>query len=195
MNGSSKILLAFDESSATAHAIEYVARLAQAGRVSQVVLCYVVGPIPPSLLEHGGGDTPEEEQRKQARLDRKRDTWVRAEEREAHPSLQVAREALRQAGLADDDIVEKPVSIVHDEDLAQELLQASRRLGCQSIVVARDAFAWYRERHAADLADRLEHDATDETVIVPGYPDEPFVSGPRPGGERERGRETGGGAA
>jgi hypothetical protein len=177
----SKILVALDDSPASRQAIEYVSRLAGAGRVSQVVLCHAVGPIPPSLLEHGGGDTPQEEEHKQARLDRKRAAWVDSEERESHHVVEVARAALHRAGLADTDIVENPVSIVNDTDLAQELLAASRRLGCQSIVLARDAFATYREHRASDVADQLKRGATDEMVIVLG---EPIERG-APGSESE----------
>jgi hypothetical protein len=186
-----KILLALDRSPASAPAIENVARSIRAGQVARVVLAYVLAPIPPKLLEHGGGDTPQEEREKQARLDRERDRWIRSAERSAREPMRRAHDALRRAGLAEEDIAEQFLSVVHDADIVQSLLETARELECRSIVVAREAFPWYREHHVSGVADHLQRDAVEETVIVVSEPGEAGAVGPA----REAGPGRGKGGA
>src|SRR5262249_27070115 len=95
-----------------------------------------------------------------------RETWIRSEQGRAQAPMQRARDALRRAGLADRNILDEFISIVHDADIAQNLLDAAHELGCQVIVVAREAFPWYREQHPLDVGERLQRDAGDGMAIA-----------------------------
>src|SRR5262245_32767543 len=125
-----KILVVVDDSPATEPALQRVARMVESGQVREAVLAFV-REIPPRLLEHGGGDTPEDERAKQARLDAQRERWIRAGERAAQPSMDHARDVLCRAGLAEGAIAQKFLTVVHDADVAQSLLDTARELGCQ----------------------------------------------------------------
>jgi hypothetical protein len=158
--------------------------MAQGRGVGKVTLGYVIRPIPPSLLEHGGGDTPEEEHEKQARLDTKREAWIRSERRAAEEPMRRARDALRRAGLLDHDIRDEFMSIVHATDLTKVLIDSACELGCRFIVVARGAFAWYGDRHAMDVVAHLRRDAGDEMVIAVDEHDDLATVKPEERGER-----------
>jgi nucleotide-binding universal stress UspA family protein len=171
--GRTRILLALDGQPTTADAVKWVAGMTEAGEVDRVVLGYVLPPIAPRLLEHGGGDTPEEEREKQGDLDRERAAWIRREQASARALIRPVRDALCRTGLADKDITVEFITVVHDSDVAENLIETARDRGCELIVVSEAAFGWYRERHTCSVAELLQRDIPEGmAVVVRGKDDE-----------------------
>jgi len=164
--GRTKILLALDGPPATADAVKWVAGMTEKGEVDRVVLGCVLPPIPPRLLEHGGGDTPEEERDKQGDLDDERAEWIHREQQSARALIRPVRDALCRAGLPDQAISVEFITVVHDSDVAQSLIEMARDRGCELIAVSREAFAWYRERHASSVAELLQRDVPEDMAVV-----------------------------
>ena len=63
MKRTKRILVAVDDSKASMRAVSYVASIIQARRKYAVCLLHVLRPLPPELMEFGGSEDPEEEEK------------------------------------------------------------------------------------------------------------------------------------
>lgn len=165
----SKVLLAIDDSRASARALRHVAGMVAREEAREVVLFHALPPTPPRFLEHGGGDTPTEEHRKETRLDHERAQWLESARSAAQPTLTRARAELRRHGLGENRIHDVYFPTVHAHDVAVHVLESARQLSCGTVVLGREACPWYREiaaRHVAD--DVAEHAGGEMRVVVVG---------------------------
>jgi K+-sensing histidine kinase KdpD len=132
-----------------------------------VDLLHVLPPTPPQHLEHGGGDTREEQERKDARLAARRAEWTAEARERVTPVFRKARRVLERSGLAPESIHEIADPAVHYREVARHALETARERGCDTIVVARESHPWHVElfhRHVADVL-REEAEGVDVHVV------------------------------
>ncbi len=105
-----------------------------------MVLFYVLPPIPPRFLEHGGAENPAEEERLDRRLAGRQRAWIANAKTAAARSLERVRAGLREAGVA----VGRAVTFSEPRDregLADQVVEAARARGVETIVVGADVAA------------------------------------------------------
>ena len=129
MGETRRILVAVDDSDATRAALARVAA-GHAHGGSTIRLFHVVGPIPPSLLESGGGATPEGEERAAKALEVAESAWFAKAREAARPILEQARETLRAGGIAAERITVHVAESLPEDRLATLILvEPHRRSG------------------------------------------------------------------
>jgi nucleotide-binding universal stress UspA family protein len=151
MNACHNLLIAVDDSEATARAVTYVASIV--GRRRDVRLHLLqVAPIPPEFLEFGGSEDPQVEEHREAGLARSRLGYV---EDLAQAVFAQAQASLDQAGVPAGAVETHVLTTIDGEDLIQNLLEAARTNACDTIVVGRQSHSWLRELVQHHLADEL----------------------------------------
>ena len=160
MSETRKILVAVDDSDATRAALAHVAR-EHAGDASSIYLFHVDGPIPPELLEHGGGDTPEEEERLERELSEAEAKWHAGRREEALPMMKAARDRLVAGGIDEARIGGRVGDGLPEDRLAGLLLQEAREQACDTIVVGHEAYGWLAKHFHRDVTRELQKHAGD----------------------------------
>jgi hypothetical protein len=102
--------------------------------------------------------------------------------------IRPVRDALCRAGLANGDVSVEFISVVHDSDVAQNLIEKARDRGCDLIVVSQEAFAWYRERHTSSVAELLQRDVPEDMAVAVRGKDDEGKTLPSPQGHERRSR-------
>ena len=95
------ILIAVDDSEATAATVTYVGQMLEGVPDVQVFLVHIPAPIPPKLLEFGGTENPEQEQQMESRLAAARTAWIEKTTSAAQPLLTRAYAILRTFDIPD----------------------------------------------------------------------------------------------
>jgi len=162
------ILLCFDETEASQRALGRAVQLAEAvGGLADVTVFHVLPRVPPAYLEHGGGDTPEEEAAKRERLARRREQWIAEKRDETQPVLDAAAARLRLAGVPEARIHQTyhaPDQV--DDSVAKAATALARERGCDVVVAGREAWPWYREAFQRHVAEELVERADGFAVEV-----------------------------
>ena len=99
-----KFLVAIDDSTASERAVAHIARRMQNQSACHILLLHVPRPIPPKLLEHGGSEDPQEEQRMEAELDAAQAAWRQQITQAAQPIFARARAILQEANIPEQAI-------------------------------------------------------------------------------------------
>jgi len=165
MSETRSILVAVDESDATGAALQRVAA-GHAGDSASIRLFHVVGPVPPALLEFGGADTPEEEERAEAELTAEESKWFAEKRADARPMLKQARDTLVAGGIAVDRITVHVAESLPEDRLAHLILEDARESGCDTIVVGHTAYGWLAKHFHAHVAEDLKKHAKGLQIVV-----------------------------
>jgi nucleotide-binding universal stress UspA family protein len=150
-----RLLIAIDDSDASAHAVRYVADIIGPQQNYWVCLWHVPAPIPPRLLEHGGSEGPTEERQLGAALDKAQAAWVEKADRASEAVFRRARAVLQRTRLPAQAIVTQAATPVPGQDLDTCILEAARQHECGTIVVGRASFSWWQELFQHHVADTL----------------------------------------
>jgi nucleotide-binding universal stress UspA family protein len=150
-----RILIAIDDSDASAHAVRYVADIIGPQQDYWICLWHMPGPIPPRLLEHGGSEDPTEERQLDAALDNAQAAWVEKADLASEEVFRRARVVLQQIRLPAQAIATQTATPVPGQDLDTCILEAARQHECRTIVVGRASFSWWQELFQHHVADRL----------------------------------------
>ena len=153
--GEKRLLLAVDDSTPSQRAVAYVGKLLGRRRGFRVSVVYVLPEFPPSLLEHGGGGDPVTEERLTASLRVQRKRWIAQQKQQAHPIIEGATQALRNAGLTSRSLEVRFCGPINEGAVAEEILRLARARRCHTIVVARPPRSWLRHLVAMDLREKL----------------------------------------
>jgi nucleotide-binding universal stress UspA family protein len=145
MNRTDKFLIAVEESAASLKAVTYVSRILQGRTDVQVRLLHVLPPIPPELLEFGGAELPQVEQRLSGELRQNQARWIETAKQNVQSSLDKALAILLEGGLSSDGLSTTFSSPIHRPDVAREILEAARTWNCGTLVVGRHVRSWIRE--------------------------------------------------
>ena len=95
---SARLLVVVEENKASKRAVSYVAQIVGRQRGFKVYLVRTLPEIPASLIEYGGGKSPEEEMKLDGDLHAEQKQWVLAAQEKAQPTLTRASAALRKGG-------------------------------------------------------------------------------------------------
>jgi nucleotide-binding universal stress UspA family protein len=160
------VLVVVDETEASARALAYVARWVAGRRDASVHLARVSPRLPARLLETGGAERAEREERIEADLRGEQRRWTETSDRRAEPVLDAARDRLEREGIAAGQIHMITSSPLDIRSTADEVLLLARDLQCGTIVVGHHAHGWVRELGGGDLAEQLVRRADGRGIWV-----------------------------
>jgi nucleotide-binding universal stress UspA family protein len=155
MNRTDKFLIAVEESAASVKAVSYVSQILR-GRTDVLVrLLHVLPPIPPELLEFGGSEHPQTEQRLSGELQHNQARWIETAKRNAQTSLDKAVTILMENGFSPHEVTTTFSSPIHRPNVAQEILEEARTWNCETLVVGRHTRSWIREIGSSHVGEEL----------------------------------------
>lgn len=161
-----KILIAIDDSEITEHAIHHVAQKIDDHAQVQIMLLHVAGPIPPKLLEFGGAENSDAEERREAQLEAAQTQWLQQAEQAAQPIFKKAEAILATRHLPAPAIEARTAPLLPGQDLATVIRDAAQSHGCDTVVVGRSSFSWWQSLSQQHVADSLGRDHRDFTLWV-----------------------------
>jgi nucleotide-binding universal stress UspA family protein len=156
------LLIAVDDSEATARAVTYVASIVDKQRDFRLQLFHVA-PILPELLEFGGSENPQVEDSREAELDKSRLDYL---EDLAQAVFTQAQAILDRAGVPASAVKTHFLTTINGEDVIQNLLEAAQTNACDTIVVGRQSHSWLRELVRHHIADELVRKGEGFTIWV-----------------------------
>ena len=152
---STRLLVVVDESEASKRAVSYVAQVAGRRRGFRICLVYPLSEIPASLIEYGGGKTPDEEKKLDAELHAAQKRWVLEAQKKAQPVLSRAGAILRKGGLAGRAIEEGFCYPADGRARGDEILELARKHRCHTVVVGSESLSWLRQILGSDPVEEL----------------------------------------
>jgi nucleotide-binding universal stress UspA family protein len=166
MKRNKRILVAVDDSKASMRAVSYVASIIQGKREYAVCLLHVLRSLPPELLEFGGSEDPETEEKLEKKLKDKREQWIEKAKTQAVPILKRAKATFKNAGIPANAVKMYFWLGTSGERVAADILDAGRLYKCNTVVVGRRSFSWLKGIFSHHVADELIRKAHDLTVWV-----------------------------
>ena len=155
MNTSRNILIAVDGTEVSNRAVAYVADILGACGGFRVHLLHILPPLPSELLEVGGSEDPDVEQREEALVHDQQATWVAHAEEAARPILDRAKSILGQARVPFQAMETQCAIPINGEAIATDILEAAQANQCGTIVVGRSSFhglrAWFKHHIGDEL--------------------------------------------
>ncbi len=155
MDINKNVLISVDGSEASMRAVSYVADMMGAHEALRVHLLHVLPPIPPELLEFGGSENPEQEQRLSEELKRAQSEWIDRTKMEGEPIFDQARTILLDSGMSPDFVQTEFCTSIHRPDVVRDVLEAAHKWNCGTIVVGRHSFPWLKEKLGHHVAEDL----------------------------------------
>ena len=156
------LLIAVDDSEATARAVTYVASIVGRHRDVHLHLLHVA-PILPEFLEFGGSENPQVEENREAELATSRLSYL---EDLAQAVFAQAQATLDRAGVSARVVKTHFLTTVNGQDVIQNLLEAAQTNACDTIVVGRQSHSWLREVVRHHVADELVRQGEGFTIWV-----------------------------
>ena len=150
-----KFLIAVEDSAASLKAVSYVSQIVRGRTDIHVRLLHVLPPIPPGLLEFGGAEQPQLEQRLSGELRQEQARWIETAKRNARASLDKALAILLQGGLSLNKVSTSFCSPIHRPDIVHEILKAAQTWRCGTLVVGRHSRSWIREIRSSHVGEDL----------------------------------------
>jgi len=165
-----KLLVALDEHSISTELVKYLGKIISGNQDLEVCLLHMLQPPPPQLREFRGSEDPEVEQQLERDMDVVRQRWTQEAENAARPVFDNAISILTRAGVPPNSIRCIARQLVNHEDLTDDILKLAEENACQTIVVGRSSFPWFKETVHRHLADRLVRKATGVAIWVVEQP-------------------------
>ena len=165
-----KLLVALDEHSISTELVKYLGKIISGNQDLEVCLIHMLPPPPPQLREFRGSEDPEVEKQLDREMDVVYKRWTRESENTARPMFENAISILTRAGLPPNAIRRIARQLVNHEDLIDDILKLAQENACQTIVVGRSSFPWFKETFHRHLADELVSKATGVTIWVVEQP-------------------------
>jgi nucleotide-binding universal stress UspA family protein len=156
------LLIAVDDSAATARAVAYVASIVGKHRHVRLHLLHVA-PILPELLEFGGSENPQVKDNSEAELAKSRLDFL---EDLAQAVFAQAQAILDHAGVPASAVNTHFLTTINAEDVIQNLLEVAQTNACDTIVVGRRSHSWLRELVHHHVADELVRKGEGFTIWV-----------------------------
>ena len=144
-----RILLAIDDSLASARAVTYAAHVVGRRRGFRFCVVHVLPSFPAHLLEHGGSETSARD------LTGERQLWLAAAKNASQTGLDEARAKLRKAGVPTGAIQLLFCEPAEGRDAADDILQMAHECKCDTVVVGRDSVSWFHELFSQELSEEI----------------------------------------
>ena len=148
-------LVAIDDSEATLRTVSYVAETLGPQKGFQVVLLHVLSPIPPELLEFGGSEDPQTEQRLDEELKKDQAQWIEQAKQTAEPLIEKVKGVFLRVGVSADMITTVFAESIHRPDFVRELLETAHKQNCGTIVVGRESYPSFKEMFHHHVGEEL----------------------------------------
>jgi nucleotide-binding universal stress UspA family protein len=160
------LLLVVDDSPCSKRAVQYVGKFLGHRRGFQIYLFRLIPPLPPALLEFGGAEDIQLEEKLEAGLRRDQENWIASTRESAKPTLEKAAKVLHKAGVVRNSIhidFSYPTEI---RNAAGTLLEQARAKSCHTLVIGHTAHSWLREMTGGDLVEQILRHAHGVSVWV-----------------------------
>jgi nucleotide-binding universal stress UspA family protein len=165
-----KLLVALDQHSISTELCNYLGKIISGKQDLEICLLHMLPPPPPQLREFRGSEDPQVEEQLDREMDAVCQRWTREAENAARPVFENAISILTRAGVSGYSIRYISRQLWYHRDLADEILKAAEENACQTIVVGRSSFPWFKETFHRHLADRLVSKATGVAIWVVEQP-------------------------
>jgi len=116
MPNAKHILIAIDDSEASYRAVTYVGSVIGGCEGFRVCLLHALPPLPRELLEFGGSEDPQQEERGEAGLKTEQSRWIEAVAHAAEPVFTRAKHMLHEARVPEDAVETQIVDTVNTQD-------------------------------------------------------------------------------
>ena len=160
-----KILIVVEDSDQSIRSARYVGSLLRDTKEVGVTLFHVLKPMPRELMEHGGSEDPEIEDRLGVQLRKDQEDWVRTESAIEYPILLKVLEPLGQTGFPLDRVTLK---FGHERDIADTIIDEAKSGGYGTIVVTRHESTGTKRFLGNGIVDRLLREMSGVAIWVLG---------------------------
>jgi nucleotide-binding universal stress UspA family protein len=160
------LLVGVDGSDSSIRSVSYVADMLGAREDCHVVLFHVLPPISPELLEFGGAEDPETEQKLDQTLKKEQAQWIEDAKKAAEPMLDNAKTILYRIGVLPAMITTVFSQSIHRPDIVRELIETARKQSCGTIVVGRESYSSFKKMFHHHVGVELARQAPDFTIWV-----------------------------
>jgi nucleotide-binding universal stress UspA family protein len=161
-------LVGVDGSDSSIRSVSYVAEMIGTREDCHVVLFHVLPPIPPELLEFGGAEDPQTEQKLDETLKKDQAQWIEDAKKASEPILDNAKTILYRIGVLPAMITTVFSQSIHRPDIVRELIEMAHKQHCGTIVVGRESYSSFKEMFHHHVGEGLVRQATDCAVWVIG---------------------------
>jgi Universal stress protein family len=155
MHANKYILLAVDDSEATARAVTYVASIIEGQPGVRLCLLHVFAPLSSKLLEFGGAENPAEEERREAVQKDARTQWIARATICAEDLFAKAQSIFYTAGVPAHAVETQLATPLNGEAVVTDILEAARANQCGTVVVGRGSFSWLQELFQHHIGEEL----------------------------------------
>jgi nucleotide-binding universal stress UspA family protein len=135
MTDNDNVLVVVDDTESSRNAVSYTGRMLAGCAGARIHLVCLAPRIPAGLLETGGSEKAQREERLDAELHRRQLGWMDLAEQTPDALLDAAADVLLRAGVEESRIstsISSPLDLRAD---AEEILLLAQDEGCQTIVV------------------------------------------------------------
>lgn len=161
------ILVAMDDSEASRRMLHAVADRATRSQAARVILCHLIPPLPPHLLETRGAEDPAEEIRVEDEQEIEQEQWTDDRAARGRRLVSESKRTLEGDGVAADRIDTQVVGpIGPHESLADAIIECARSFGCGTVAVGQRTFPTVREALHNHIGDELRNRANGLEVWV-----------------------------
>jgi nucleotide-binding universal stress UspA family protein len=161
-----RVLVMVDEGDSTSRVLQYLGRVASGRGAVGIVLAHLAPGLSPALLETGGAEQPEQEERIEADLRRQQRASISAAQRKSARLLETARGKLVRAGVARSRVELRESSPFDAGSAVEAVLALADEADCGTIVVGHRAHGWLSGVAGGHLAERLVREAAGRAVWV-----------------------------
>ena len=155
MSNAKHILIAVDDSEASYRAVTYVGSIMRGGEGFRVCLLHVLPPLPRELLEFGGSEDPQQEEREETRIKTEQAHWIEAVAQAAEPVFTRAKHILHAARVPADAVETQIVDTVNTQDIVLNILETAHARHCGTVVVGRQSYHGLKVLLTSHVSDAL----------------------------------------
>jgi nucleotide-binding universal stress UspA family protein len=163
---STSLFVIVDESEESRHTLRYVGALVGKRRGFRICLGYVLPSLPTELLEFGGAENPEKEEKLGKELKGEQKRWLSVAGRKARGVFRGAQMVLRRAGVFGSVMKTTALYLPEGQDPVDKLLETAAVHRCHTIVIGRHHLSRFQELFGGDLAEKLVRRVHGPTVWV-----------------------------
>jgi len=149
------LFVVIDESGASRYTLQYVGALVGKRRGFRIVLGYVLPSLPTELLEFGGAENPEKEEKLGKELKGEQKRWLSVARRKAREVFTGAHMVLRRASVPGSVVKTTTIYLPEGQDPVDKLLEMADLHRCHTIVIGRHPVSRFQELFGGDLAEKL----------------------------------------
>ena len=166
MSNAKHILIAVDDSEASYRAVAYVGNILSGCEGFRVCLLHALPPLPRELLEFGGSEDPQQEEREETRMKTEQTRWIEAVAQAAEPVFTRAKHILYEARVPEDAVETQIVDTVNTQDIVLNILETAHARHCGTVVVGRKSYHGLKALLTSHVSDALISQGEDLAVWV-----------------------------